>query len=574
MSRGPRVPLGRPALKDVSAGLINGVVSVPDGLASAALAGVYPIYGLYTSIVAPLFGSLLASTQRMQIATTSAAAIAAGEAIMRYPAADRAPAIFLLAIICGLLLVIGAFFRIGRLVRYISQSVMTGLLLGIAVVLILDQLGPLLGYSPAGANKPAQALDLALHLMDVHGVTAAIGIGALAVALAVNRTRWRNWSSFAALVLPTFALALLGLTGVRTVADVAPITGGLPPLSLPALRLLDLDLVLAGATLAMIVLIQGAGVSQSVENADGSPVDPNRDVLAQGVANVATGLFSGIPAGGSVGQTALNIEVGAQTRWSGVLGGLAVLLFLLVLPGPISMVPLAVLAALMIVAGLSALDLKEARALWSVGWLPRIVAAATFFTCLFVSIAAAVGVGVLLSIVIALSNAVNDVRITRLVPRGSDWIEAPVPDRIDADDPVVALDVFGSLFFAGARALAEQLPKVGTAERPVVVLRLRGYTKAGATLVDVLDHYSDELAEAGGRVYLSGLGTALIERFSASMPLVDGDDPELVAAHPELGRATLEAIRAAEEWRRSPTGGEVAPPVVARPPRRQSTGAP
>jgi SulP family sulfate permease len=170
------------------------------------------------------------------------------------------------------------------------------------------------------------------------------------------RHEWR----FAA---PTAALLILEWHSVRKVGDVAPITGGFPPFSPPALALLDGDLVLAAATLALVVLIQGAGVSHTTVNLDGSPIDGNRDILAQGIANTATGLFSGIPGGGSVGQTALNIEVGGQTRWSGVFAGLWVLLFLLALPGVVSLVPMTVLAALMIIAGFSALDFKEARAL-------------------------------------------------------------------------------------------------------------------------------------------------------------------------------------------------------------------
>jgi len=171
-------------------------------------------------------------------------------------------------------------------------------------------------------------------------------------------------------------------------------------------------------------------------------------------------------------------------------------------------------------------------------------------TCLFVSIAAAVAVGVLLASVLALGNAARDVRLVRIVAMGRAFTEVPVPPLLDKDNALVVLDVYGSLFFAGARSLEEQLPKIGDAERPVVVLRLRGHMRAGVTLIDVLDAYADALAAAGGRLYLSGLSPALQRQFEASLELNDGNDPELVPSQAALGAATRDAVRAACRWRR------------------------
>jgi SulP family sulfate permease len=138
-------------------------------------------------------------------------------------------------------------------------------------------------------------------------------------------------------------------------------------LTTPDFTLLTLDLILAAFAIAVVIAIQGAGVSQSIENLDGSPIDPSRDMLAQGVANAASGLLSGIPAGGSVGQTALNVNVGAQSRWAGVFAGFWMLGVLFLVPDLVGQVPMAVLAALMIIAGVSAVDLGEARSIWGVG---------------------------------------------------------------------------------------------------------------------------------------------------------------------------------------------------------------
>jgi len=535
---------------DVVAGAINAVVNVPDGLAAAALAGVNPILGLYTNAAAPIAGGLLVSAQRMQIATTSASAIAAGAAIRAYPAEQRIDALLLLTVTVGVFLALFAVLRLGRLAKYVSQAVMTGFLIGVAAVLIMDQLAPLVGYEPPPGSEPAQFWSLITHLGEVHWPTLAVGGFALALAVILGRTRLRGWSSPIALAAPTLLVLMLGVESVRVVADVSVVRGGLPMPRLPRIDLLGPNLVLASFALAAIIAIQGAGVSQSMTNLDGRPISADRDMLAQGAANVAAGVLSGIPAGGSVGQSALNVSVGAQTRWSSVFAGLWVLAALLFLSRPVGLVPMAALAALMIIAGIRAIDIGEARSIWAVGWPARLAALATFSACLFLSITSAILIGVFLSALLSMVGAANDVTIKALrQDETGSVLESAAPDLLDEDDEVVVLNVYGSLFFAGARTLGEHLPRPVGARRPVVVLRMRGHARVGATLVDVLDDYADALAAAGGRLYLTGLDPQLLASLLRVSKLTDGNDPVLYAATNRLGESTRRAVQDATVWR-------------------------
>lgn len=168
---------------------------------------------------------------------------------------------------------------------------------------------------------------------------------ALAILIGLGRTPLATLSSVIALVLPSLLVALLGWDEVQRVVDASPIPRGLPALTLPNLALITPGLLLAAFALAVVIAVQGAGVSQSVENPDDSPVNPSRDMVAQGIANVASGLLSGIPAGGSVAQTALNLSAGATSRWAGVLSSVWMLVFVLLLPGLVGQVPMTVLAA-------------------------------------------------------------------------------------------------------------------------------------------------------------------------------------------------------------------------------------
>jgi sulfate permease, SulP family len=533
--------------RDTLAGLINAVVSVPDGLASAALAGVNPVYGLYTSVAAPLGGSPLVSAQLMQIATTSAAALLAGQAVVAYPAERRAEAIFLLAILSGLLLAMFGLLRLGRLVRFVSHAVMTGFLAGVAVVLILDQLAPLTGIAARGRNPVAELANLVANAGRLDPPTVVVGVLALGLAFGLGRTRFATWSSLVALLVPTILVVLTGWVTVQQVEDVSPIPRGFPLPALPGLDLLSPELLASAFALTVVIAVQGVGVSQTVENPDGRPVDPSRDLLAQGAANVASGLFSGIPAGGSVGQTALNVAVGARSRWAGILSGVWMLVIVLLVPGLVGLVPMTALAALMIVAGLGALDLREARSIWATGGAARWAILVTFAATLVLSVPVAVGIGVLLSLGLHLASE-SDVTVRALVrlPDGRFKEENP-PRRLPSEE-VTVLHVQGSLFFAGARRLEEALPSPEGAVRPALVLRLRGRTRIGATLIEVLDSYADALEAVGGRLYLSGVDGAVQAQLRRTGKLELEREVRVVPATSILGESTAQALASASAW--------------------------
>ncbi|HEY9505396.1 MAG TPA: SulP family inorganic anion transporter [Gemmatimonadales bacterium] len=548
MTRGA---LPRTLRQDGVAGLINAVVSVPDGLASAALAGVNPIYGLYTSIAAPIAGGALQSAQLMQIATTSASALTAGQAVAAYPQAQRAEAMFLLVALCGVLLAIFGALRLGRVVRFVSHAVMTGFLIGVAAVLVLDQLAPLAGYSPEGPNEVAQFIDLLTSLGAISVPTLATGLLAIALAAGLGRTRLAAVASLLALVVPSVLVPLFGWEGVELVEDVSPIPRGVPSLALPDVSLLTPGLALAAVSLAIVIAVQGAGVSQSVENPDDSPVDVSRDLVAQGAANLACGLFSGIPAGASVGQTALNVSVGGRSRWSAIFGGLWMLAFLLLVPGLVGLVPMAVLAALMILAGVSAIDVQEARSIWRTSGTARWTILTTFMATLLLSIPVAVGLGVALSIVLYVASSASDVAVRALVRREDGrLLERDPPARL-SDSTVTVLEVYGSLFFAGARTLREALPDPAGASHPVVVLRLRGRTQVGATLIEVLDDYAEDLIEAGGRLYLSGVHPDIVRQLRSAGKLEEDREIWITPAGEIVGASTEKAVARAHAWLRA-----------------------
>lgn len=528
------------------AGLVSAIVALPDGLAAAAMVGVNPLLGLYASAIAPVVGGSLSSTQRMQIGTTSASAIAAAEALGAYPPGVREQALALLVLMIGGFLAILGFLRAGRLIRFVSHAVMTGFLLGVAAALVLNQLPPLLGYSPPPGNPILETGALLANLDAIAPRAAATGGLALAILLLLRPTRLRDWSPLIALVAPTLLIVALGWNDVATVGRHGE--GGLPMPKLPQLGLVTPDLVGAALAIAVVIAIQGAGVSQSAVNLDGSRSNVSRDMVAQGGANLAGGLFGAIPAGGSVGQTVLNISLGARSRWSVISAGLWMLAFIALIPHLVARVPMPVLAALMVMAGLGALNWREALSVWRVGGGARWAILVTFAATLITSIPTAVGIGVVVTVVYFVLSSAADVVVLALERDADGRISETPPPATLASGKVTILEARGSLFFAGARTLAEKLPDPQGSSEPVVILRLRGYSPAGATLIDVLDRYADRLAQVGGTLYLSGVGAELAAQLKRAGKLDLGGGVHIIGARPVLGASTREAAEEALAW--------------------------
>ena len=534
--------------KEALAGVPGAIGSVPDGMAAAVLAGVNPVFGLYASFAGPIAGGLTASTRLMVITTTSAAALAAGSALAGIDSAQRPAALFLLTLLAGVAMLAAGFLRLGRYTRFVSHSVMIGFLTGVAVNIVAGQIPDLAGAEAEGRFAVGRALDVLLHPTLIDVASLLVGLAAIAILVVLGRTPWGTFGAIVALVIPTAAATLLGATGVATVADVGEIPSGVPIPHLPELRAISFEVFAGALAVAAIVLVQGSGVAESAPNREGSRSDANRDFMAQGVGNVASGLFRGMPVGGSVGQTALNIAAGARSRWAAIFSGLWMLLILIAFGWLVGRVAMPTLAAVLIVAALGSLRVGAVETVWRTGGSSLIAMATTFLATLFLPVAAAVGLGVALSLLLQLNADAMDLRVVELrrLPDGG-IEERPAPNAL-ASRSVMVLDVYGSLLYAGARTLEVRLPDPGDAELAVVVLRLRGRTLLGATAITILENYAQRLSEHAGRLYLSGVDPKVAVTFRRAGHLSEDGPLQLIAATSRLGASTETAFDQALAW--------------------------
>jgi len=550
------IPERRYLSSDLIAGLTFAVVNVPQAMGHALLATVNPVLGIFALMIASPVGAIFTGSALMNVSTTAALSVAAGTALTGIPASEKAEALTALVLMVGLIQLLLGFFRLGSLTRFISNAVMTGFLNGVAVLIILGQLSGLTGYQSAFSNRVVQALDLFWRIDQINLQITAIGGLALAMIVLLLLTSVRRFAFIIAIVVATAFLAVVSLpalptaswfAAVLTVGDIAAIPRALPELTVPLLSLLP-SLLLPAFSVAIIGLIQGAGVSQSTPNADGTYPDVSRDFLGQGVANIATSLVGGIPAGGSISGTALIKGAGAKSRWANIFVGLFVAVVVLLASPLVERVPMPALAALLIVAGVQGLRLPQALTIWNTGKVPTVVMSVTLVATLVVPLQFAVLFGMALSIILYAIQESNKIVVAEWVlqPEGLP-LEQPAPKHLPSHQ-LTLLHIYGSLFFAATKNLEEVLPDVDGTTHAVVAIILRGNDEIGSTFLTVLEHYAKVLRDHDSKLLLVGVDPAVLDQLARTRVLTLIGEENVFLATSQLGAALNQAVAAANAW--------------------------
>ena len=296
------------------------------------------------------------------------------------------------------------------------------------------------------------------------------------------------------------------------------------------------------------MLVQGAGVAESAPNPDSSRSDPNRDFIAQGAGNIAASLFQGQPVGGSVGQTALNVSAGARNRWAAIFSGIWMAVILVAFSGAVGEVVLSCLAGLLIYAAVSSIRFGQIKVVAQSGPNSIVAMVATFVATLLMPIAAAVGVGVVVSLLLQLNQGLVDLRVIELRRRDDGAFEEHPAPTVTPSRQVLVLDAYGSLLYAGARTLQSKLPDPAGSTQPVVVLRLRGRTSLGATFAAVIADYVGRLDNVDGHLILSGVQSPMLAKVERTVTTPAGGRIEVYEATNVLGESTNLAIDAGLQW--------------------------
>jgi SulP family sulfate permease len=542
-------------VSDTIAGLTLGIESIPDAMASALLAAVNPIHGVYAVMLATPVGALFASSVFMSVQTTSAMSLVVAS-VPQVRGDDGTAALLGLALITGIIMVISGLLKLGSMLRFVPNSVMTGFINGIALLIILGQLGNLTGYDTQGANKIAQSFDLLRNLDQVDPRTLLVGIITILLIIILEKTRLKSFGIVVALLAASLLVPALGWDSVATVADIAEIPDSLPRPILPDLSILP-SLIIPALSLALVGLVQGAGVSQNYVNPDGKYPDASGDFTGQGAANIAAGLFQGMPVGGSLSATALVHSSGAKSRFANIFAGITIAVALLLFAGAISAIAMPALAGLLIVVGFGTLKVDEIRMVWKTGSMQLVIMLITFSFTLLIPLQYAVLLGVALAIILFVVSQSNKITLKEwIIKDGQLPLEQDAPEVLESHKATV-LTPFGSLFFAAIESFEALLPNIEDDTRnAVVIINLRNRTELGSTFLESLVRYSQDLRDHECKLMLaevSGFSQGVLE--DTDQVRAYGRDNIFMATE-FYGETIKSALHEAEKWIASNQGVE------------------
>jgi SulP family sulfate permease len=534
-------------LSDLLAGLVNAVVTIPGGIANGVLAGVNPVYGLYSIMLGTPIAALFTSSVIMNVDSTSATSLATLDALSGIPESQHLAYLVVLALLVGAFMLLFGILRLGFLVRFISNAVMTGFLSGLGILTILSQVGDLTGYTSEAEEKVFQTIDTIINWQQIDLATLAIGILTIALIVSIDRTRYARYSFAVGVVLTSLLVAFLGLDSIAVVGDTTEIPRSLPSLNLPDLSLIP-AMLLPALTIAIIALVQAAGVSQSIPNPDGQFPETSRDFIGQGAANLGVGLVGGISVGGSVSGTIQLQSIGGRSRWANIFTGVFATICVLLIAPFIEEIPMATLAGTLVVVGVQMINVPRIETVWHTGSISTIVMIVTFVFTLFAPLQWAVGFGVMLHAVVFVYRSADTVRIKRIVPQSNGtFVEDAVPESLPSRE-IVALLPVGSLFFAGAAEFEERLPEVGDAQRSVVIIGLRDRDEIGSTFVRIIERYAKQLDDTGNKLILAGMNERILKQLEETELMKLLGEEDIFAAEAEYFGPLKKALTAANDW--------------------------
>ena len=486
---------------DAVAGLTVAVIALPLAMALAVASGASPDKGLITAVIAGLLVSALGGS-RVQIGGPTGAFVVVIFNVIAHHGYDG---LVLATVMAGLILIVAGYAGLGRIIRYIPHPVITGFTAGIAVIIASSQVRDFLGLDMS--RVPADFLPKWRAYLDAIGTidvpTIAVGMAALGLIILFRRFAPRIPAFLIVVVAGSALVALLGLH-VDTIGTRFPdMPTGLPAPALPAFSFAKLQAVAPAAfTIAFLAGIEALLSCVIADGMTGFRHRSNQELVGQGVANLASGLFGGLPATGAIARTAANIKSGGRTPVAGIFHAGFLLLFVLLAGKLMAYVPMAVLAAMLFVV---AWGMSEARRFVLMLRMPvveRAVLLLTFLLTVLVDLTVAIGVGVTLSSLMFMARMTESVGVTVGEEAAGHEDDSSERDRLPPGVEMFAIN--GPFFFGVAGELLDALKRIGSRPR-LIILRLEQVPFLDASGALALEEFLEEAAHSSIRVILCGV---------------------------------------------------------------------
>jgi SulP family sulfate permease len=531
---------------DALAGLTVAIVAIPLSMAIAIASGANPAQGLFTAIVGGFVISAMGGS-RYQIGGPAGAFIVLVASTIAKHGYDG----FLIAtMMAGIVLLAVGYLRLGVYIKYIPHPVVVGFTAGIGVIIFASQIKELFGLTLP--HEPGELLPKITALWEARGTfnPAAIGISALSLALILGLRMWRpRWPGLLmAVAIAAAATAALHLPVETVGSRYGAIPASLPAPSLPSGISLSrlIELVPSAAMIAMLGGIESLLSAVVGDGMTGTRHRSNCELVAQGYANIASALFGGLCATGTIARTATNIRSGAVGPLAGVFHSLFVLIILFFAAPLVAYVPLAALAALLAVVAWNMAEKAEIARLFRGDRAEAAVLMVTFLLTIFRDLSEGIAAGVTLGAIVFMHRMAQAVQVTSDV----DLLGEAESDEGDAgDSSVVVYRIAGPFFFGAASQVAQTLKRVGRAPK-VYVLDLSSVPMIDSSAAHELEGFVGSARRAGAHVHLAGVRSPVLRAllragFDRHSVRVFSDVASARAAaqedQPEAGSAQIEA---------------------------------
>jgi sulfate permease, SulP family len=488
--------------RDLLAGVTVGLVALPLAMAFGIASGVTPQAGLYTAVVAGFLISALGGS-RTQIGGPTGAFVVIVAGIL---AQFGLSGLSMVTLMAGFLLLIMGLTGLGAAVRFIPRMVVIGFTNGIAILIASTQLKDFFGLStpPVPSEFLPRMRLLTEHAASFNPYALGLGLFTLAILLIVPRFNRRIPASIIAVLVCTAAAALWRLPVETIGSRFGGIPRGLPPFSIPSFHAEHIiPLIPAAFTVAMLAALESMLSAVVADGMTGDRHNSNVELVAQGVANVVSPLFGGIPATGAIARTATNIRAGARSPVSGIIHALTLLLILLVAAPLASYIPLCTLAAVLFVVAYNMGEWHEIGAIFHLDISAISVWLVTFALTVFADLTVAVAVGLGLA---ALTYIYKIADTTTVSSVDDDYIRDGLPHVLQGriiPPYVTLLRIHGPFLFGTTEKLVEATDNLDAFE-PVVVLRLRNMTAIDATGIHAIESFATRLQASGRTLILCG----------------------------------------------------------------------
>ncbi|WP_340021109.1 SulP family inorganic anion transporter [Paenibacillus sp. FSL K6-1096] len=498
--------------KDIISGTIVGVIAIPLGMAFAIASGVKPEYGIYTTIVAGILISLFGGS-RFQIGGPTGAFIPILFAIaMQYGYEN----LLIAGMMAGVILVLMGALRLGVLIRFIPKPVTIGFTAGIAVIIFTGQIANFLGLRDMQRHESFvdNMKEIGAHLSTVNLysiLTAAVCLGVVVLGM---RFAPKVPGSLIGLLCATVIAALFFSGKVTTIGSAyGDIPNTLPSFHFPVITWDKIKLLIRPAfIIAMLGAIESLLSAVVADGMSGTRHDSNRELIGQGVANIAAPLFGGIPATGAIARTATNIRSGAASPLSGVIHGVVVFLILLLFAPYASSIPLAAMAPILMVVAWNMSERKEFLHLLKLKTGDSLVLVITFLLTVFADLTVAVEVGLVLAVVLFVKRMGEVHSVAKVLPDPASVKVAAHMVTESHDCPQIGIyNVEGPLFFGAAYRFDHTMPELGPDQPKLILLRMGKVPLMDTTGEANLAALVKELDGIGGKLLISGIQSQPLE---------------------------------------------------------------